>query len=248
MRVLGSWSFWVFLTAIVTAAILPMFPSGYTRLIGWAVVAGAVLAVVWTISQSNSRTLVFLVDERNRYELTQLITLAWFVVIVSAYLACALWNIQLWDGRDPRLPIAINVPATVWSLAGIVGVGLVGAGIIKAVKRERAAQPHHQAAATSLKLRPPAHPLFIRASRHDAEAIDLVSYDELGVQDKIDLAALQQLLFQIAAVIIYGVALGRQMFLRPTETITAFPEIPEGFVALLGVSTLTALANRAVPR
>ena len=115
MRVLGSWSFWVFLTAIVTAAILPMFPSGYTRLIGWAVVAGAVLAVVWTISQSNSRTLVFLVDERNRYELTQLITLAWFVVIVSAFLACALWNIQLWDGRDPRLPIAINVPATVWS-------------------------------------------------------------------------------------------------------------------------------------
>jgi hypothetical protein len=173
--------------------------------IGWAVVAGAVLAVVWTISQSNSRCLVFLVDERNRYELTQLITLAWFVVIVSAYLACALW-IQLWSGRDLQLPIAISVPATVWSLAGIIGVELVGAGIIKAVKRNRVAQPLHQTAATSLKLSPPAHPLFTRPSCQDAKAIDLVSYDELGVREKIDLAALQQLLFQ-AAVNLYAIAM-----------------------------------------
>jgi hypothetical protein len=248
MRLLRSWSFWAFLVAILIASVLPIFPNGYARLIGWAVVAGAVMAVVWESSQSSSRALAFLVDERNRYELSQLITLAWFVVIISAYLACALWNIQLWDGRNPKLPIAIKVPASVWSLAGIVGIGLVGAGIIKAVKRERAAQLHHQDAAASLGITPPAHQLFVRPSADDAEAIDLVSYDELGVQEKIDPAALQQLLFQVAAVIIYSVALARQMYLRPAEVIDAFPEIPEGFVALLGVTTLTALANRVVPR
>jgi hypothetical protein len=78
---------------------------------------------------------------------------------------------------------------------------------------------------------------------------DLVTYDERGLEDRTDMAAVQQLLFQVAAVIVYIVALGRLMFATDAQTpILAFPVIPEGFLALLGVAQLTALINRAIPR
>src|SRR5689334_13419154 len=95
----------------------------------------------------------------------------------------------------------------------------------------------------------PAGTLYVPKDVANARAVDFVAYDELGVQDKVDLAALQKLLFQISAVIVYAVALGRLIYSIPvTDPITAFPPIPEGFLALLGVSTATAAVNRSLPR
>jgi hypothetical protein len=74
-------------------------------------------------------------------------------------------------------------------------------------------------------------------------------HDETELQDKVDLSSVQQLLFQLAALVIYVVALGRLMAeTAGNAQINAFPGIPEGFLALLGISTLTALTYKAVPK
>lgn len=263
-----------FIICIVVAGTLPIYPQaqlGTVRLVAWAVIASGVLATALQIRSGNPfNTSAVLADRRNRYSLPNLITLVWFVVIVSAYLATALWNIgvsgkEVWqaiatnaqiDGKSPVLPIAIEIPAAIWVLAGIVGVGLVGAGAIVSAKDNQPLGPQHIAAATAMSLAgggpvpalPPRSPVFMRPLASEARLADLVTYDEIGVQDKPDLAALQHLMFQIAAVLVYAVALGREMYTMPNGIVTAFPTIPEGFLALLGVSGLTALGNRAVPR
>jgi hypothetical protein len=232
-----NWGLWGFLLSVTIAAALQMqnsWQSQFLRLIAWGVVTIGVVLVVATIPSDNKPTLrTALLDSRNRYSLPNLITVCWFVTIVSAYLSTALGNIHLWDpSKTNSLPISIIVPNSIWVLAGIVGVSVVGTNIIISEKMKSTGSGVYKPATTA-----------------DAKMSDLVTYDEDSVRDKTDLAALQQLLFQIVAVIVYVVALGRLMVSTgPAKTITEFPVIPEGFLALLGVSTLTALANRAIPR
>jgi hypothetical protein len=247
----------LFAFAIFVASVAVSFAFGffvqnsYGRLAAWLIVVGGVLAAVAAIPKEGPSLRAVLVDERNRYSQPALITLAWFVVIVSAYLACALWNVALWiPSPTTPLPIEIKVPPTVWVLAGIVGVDVIAASIIVTQKGWRAPSASHLAEAQRIgQPVPEAGTLFVRGRPADAEGVDFIAYDELGVQETVDLAALQKLLFQITAVIVYAVALGRLIYSMPVrDAISGFPPIPEGFLALIGVSTATAVINRAIPR
>jgi hypothetical protein len=239
-----------FVLALAAACALPhLFPTALVRLITWAIVAVGVVLILTTIEGSVSNPIRhLLIDERNRYSLPNLVTLAWFVTIVSAYLSTALWNMWTWKPESGApLPIAITIPPSIWVLAGIVSTGLIGTGIIIGTKRASAGT-RASGADADFEVRG-AGRLLVRSSEDEANLSDLVTYDERGLEDKTDMAAVQQLLFQVAAVIVYVVALGRLMLATDAQTpILAFPVIPEGFLALLGVAQLTALINRAVPR
>lgn len=220
----------LFVATIVIACIAPFkWPTPLVRLIAWLVVGGGVTAVALSLGPRGTRRLAVLLDERDRYSQPALITLAWCIVIVSAYLACAMWNLALWTPGSPQLPIAIDVPRSVWILAGVIGVDVVGTGIIVRSKRARGLVFARKGAAP--------------------DPIDFVAYDEPNAAERTDPAALQKLLFQIAAVTIYAIALGRLIVLTAVDApILGFPSIPEGFLTLLGVSTGIALANRSIPR
>jgi hypothetical protein len=198
-----------------------------------------------------------LVNENNRYSDAQLITFGWFVTIVSAYLACALWNVAIWDGicvapttgtaTAPGCPpIAIKVPNAIWALAGIVVTTLVGTSLVLAYKAREIGVTNN-VTPPQLQPSPPPHKILQRAA---PVLSDFVTYDEgEGLQDKPNLATVQQLLFQIAALVIYIVALGRLMVnTKPGDSITVFPDLDPGFLALLGVATGAALVHRALPR
>src|SRR5262245_19110910 len=226
-----------------------LWRNSCTRLVGWLLVAVGVVLLVMLLSKSTISLRRLLIDERNRYSQPMLITIVWFVIVVSAYLACALWNVALWtpSSRSP-LPVEITVPAAVWVLAGIIGVDFILSRVILNEKRKRTPSTRQLNEAKQSNWNHDGV-LFLRNLPTDAEAGDLVNYDELSYQDSPDLAAIHKLLFQIAAVVVYAVALGRLIFLTdPATSISAFPSIPEGFLALLGVSTGVALANRNIPR
>jgi len=131
------------------------------------------------------------------------------VTIVSAYVSCAAWNTVLWIPNPATpLPISIDVPASIWVLAGIVSTHLVGNALI----------------------------------------LSRSSSGELTAEGS-DLLNLQVLLFQLAAIVVYIVALGRMIFATdPNVPIAQFPIIPSGFLALLGITTGTALAKQAIPK
>ena len=245
-------TFAIFIAAVVLSIVFAfIWHDPYGRLISWFVVAGGVVAAVSAFSPSGgSLSRGVLIDERNRYSQPALITISWFVVIVSAYLACAIWNVALWIPSPTNpLPVEISSPPEIWVLAGIVGVDLIAANVILNQKTRRVPSLSHEDEAHRLGLTTSAGTLFVRPRAAEAQLLDLVAYDELAVQETPDLAALQKLLFQITAVIVYAVALGRLIFSTPVgDSISQFPAIPEGFLALLGVSTATAIVNRTIPR
>jgi|GEM_PF-6634087 len=246
---LGFWAAAAFVLSLVVAFVVPLWwRLPQNRLITWAVVAGAtVLALVALLPTDKPSLRNILVNENNRYSDAQLITFGWFVTIVSAYLACAMWNVAVWKG-DGDVPIAIVVPESIWALAGIVSTTLVGTSIVQAYKRRTVGITQQTTAPAQPKSSP--HPILQRGLPQDASPSDLVTYDEgEGLQDKPNLGAIQQLLFQITALAIYIVALGRMMNLNGGDGIVkAFPALDPGFLTLLGLSTLAALIHRAVPR
>lgn len=229
-----------FVLCVAMALAIPLFsqltasPAAWPRLLAWAaVVLGVVLVLLAMLPGHPPNLKRLLLNEDNRYSDAQLITLGWFVTIVSAYLACAAWNIAVWTISQAMLQMEVAVPQALWVLAGIVSTGLVGTTIVRQYKKQTMG----------------AGRFSTRSSIDGAHASDLIMHDEVELQNTVDLSAVQQLLFQIAALVIYIVALGRLMAETPGNAqIKAFPGIPEGFLALLGISTLTALIYKAVPK
>jgi hypothetical protein len=75
------------------------------------------------------------------------------------------------------LPVAINVPPSIWVLAGIVGVDVVAAGVIVSQKRRRAPAASHLAEANKLDHpTPTAGTLFVRSQRRNADPVDFIAY------------------------------------------------------------------------
>lgn len=205
--------------------------NDFVRLLAWGVTGLGVSVMTYgLLSSGGASGLAVLADPQNRLSLPNLVIVCWFVVIVSAYLAAALFNFHLWDGSSPDLPLDIKIPASIWVLAGISVSHLAGTNIV--VENKKLSRT-----------------LAVNAKASDARPVDMFSYDEVGAANKLDLTAVQYLLFQIAAVIVYSVALGMLMFKTDvSKPILQFPIIPDGFLALLGVSAAGNLVNRAVPR
>jgi hypothetical protein len=206
-------------------------PAAWPRLIAWAVVVlGVVLVLLVLLPGDDPPLRRLLLNEDNRFSEAQLITFGWFVTIVSAYLACGTWNIAVWDLKTP-LPLQIDVQPQLWVLAGIVSTGLVGDAIVRNYKKQTLGAK-----------------LFV-LSPGEARLSDVVTHDERDLRDTVDLSKVQQLLFQLAALVVYIVSLGRLMAATAGNVaIDKFPIIPNEFLALLGISTLAALTYKAVPK
>src|SRR5437868_6529469 len=97
----------LFAAAVVAAVVIPFtWQTNVGRLVAWLIVGAGVVAMVIAVAPDVPGLRSVLIDERNRYSLPALITLGWFVTIVSAYLACAEWNTALWV-PDPHKPVPL---------------------------------------------------------------------------------------------------------------------------------------------
>jgi len=168
-----------------------------------------------------------LVDARKKMSLPRLQLVAWTVVVFSAVLASALWNIS--EAKGLAAPLDIAIPKYVWSLMGISMASFIGSPIIKSNKRDKGELQEH-------------------ATIDKAETADLVSMEETENQDLLDLGKVQMLLITLVVLVAYSAALLALFRSAGKSGITEFPNMSEGMLALVGLSHTGYLTYKAVPK
>ena|SRR5215212_9231882 len=113
--------------------IIPGFNPPEHGLVAWLVIMvllGACCVVIGRGTTGLWKGL--LIDSRNRMSLSRLQLLLWTVLVLSAFLTIAMFNIR----KDPMAdPLNIEVPSQVWALLGISTSSFVTAATIKSQKK-----------------------------------------------------------------------------------------------------------------
>ncbi|ODM75039.1 hypothetical protein A6X20_16785 [Bradyrhizobium elkanii] len=192
-----------------------------------------------------------LVDEFNCYSLQRVVTFGWIVVLSSAFLAISFWNVALWKaGGSGVVPSFVEIDASIWALAGVVLGGLVGNGVVNSI--HAATPPRDAAGAHESALSPDPRrqgSMYRNIEIDDAKPADIAKNSQFGVQNTIDMTAVQQLLLQAAVLVAYVVAVGRLVVATGSDTpIGHLPGLPAELLALLGVSAVAQVGNAAIPK
>ena len=210
----------------------------------------------------------WLINEQNRMSLSRLQMALWTVIVLSAFLTAALVNIRA-GYADVALSIAI--PEELWLVMGISTTSLVASPLILSKKKEQTVDP--EVARQALGIVPPnmadarvadggATPtpqgasavteglrvegrVVAFTSPNQAGVYNLVSGEEIGNFNILDLTRLQNLLFTLIIVGAYAASLGA-MLKGSQAPITQFPEIGAGSLALLAISHAGYLTGKAV--
>lgn len=215
-------------------------------------VATAVLMLVFVAIAGKavvSRWSGVLIDARNVISLSRFQMVAWSVVVLSAYLAAAFYNVYI--GVDD--PLAIGVPKEMWLAMGISTASLVGTPMVLAPKKTK---PTNEAAlhdTLELSGQTPADAKVegqVLGNRDPSLAkwSDMITGDEVSNGAHVDLAKVQMLFFTLAIVVAYVFALWRTFKYAQPDGITDFPTLDESTLALLGISHSGYLVNKAIPR
>lgn len=172
-------------------------------------------------------------------------------------------------------PLAIELPPLLWALMGISLTSATGSPLLKTVKTQRTQdqdrqkqnrarrEPSAEPPPTFAKVlarraeKEPDNPAFKnatavgalvrKATPAEARFADLFSGEEVSNFQYLDLAKLQNFFFTLVAAVAYGAAL--LIALSQASTITAgfsFPDLPEGLVALIGISHAGYLTDKAI--
>ena len=231
---------------------IPGFNPPEHGLVAWLVIMvllGACCLVIGLGATGLWRGL--LIDSRNRMSLSRLQLLLWTVLVLSAFLTVAMFNIR----EDPMAdPLNIEVPAQVWGLLGISTTSFVTAATIKSQKKNlevtREAKDKTTAALENVgdnsnKLADPQGALVAYEQPENASVSDLFKGDEVISAAYFDLGKVQVFLFTLIVVFAYAAEVGAMLY--STRVISALPELSTGIVALLGISHAGYLTAKAVP-
>ncbi|MCE9685815.1 hypothetical protein LZP73_06235 [Shewanella sp. AS16] len=192
------------------------------------------------------------IDDRNVISLSRFQMLAWTALVLSAFLAAALWNIGL-NVQDPI--DSIQLEPSLWMLMGISTTSLVASPLILSGKKSQqpdASQVNEvfellenkgEGAATNRGL--------VVGNKYISQARwgDMFTGEETGNAAHLDLARVQMFFFTIVVLLAYAVAVAT-MFANVDVIdipVTAFPKLSQGLLALIGISHVGYLANKAAP-
>lgn len=192
------------------------------------------------------------IDDRNVISLSRFQMLAWTVLILSAFMAAALWNISL---HLPQPLDVLKLEPSLWMLMGISTASLVASPLILSGKK--AQQPDAQQMGQVFELLKDkgegeaTNQGLVVTNRDIRQArwTDMFTGEETGNAAHLDLARVQMFAFTIVALLTYGVALA-EVFRQPdilTKGVTEFPKLSEGLLALIGISHVGYLAHKAAP-
>nr|WP_295463867.1 hypothetical protein [Mesorhizobium sp.] len=227
------------------------FGRAETWLLTTAVFSGALLAAGSIVC---GRWDGVFIDRDNRISLSRFQLIVWSGLIIGALLTANLTNTAASAATDAS--VLVNVPAEVWVLLGLGAFTAVAAPAIKDGKREGRGEnlrlAKAQVSETAEKIRTAqslkASPTFdnrvlTKQAPEDARWIDLVMGDVEGAA-YLDVSKLQQLTFTILLAATYGMSLWSSM--DGAGPIQSFPEIDDGFIALLAVSDAAYLVDKQV--
>ncbi|HVM81783.1 MAG TPA: hypothetical protein VMU06_22375 [Stellaceae bacterium] len=227
-----------------------------SRLVSWAVEAGLVVLILYLVlppSPGVGRIATLILDENKNPEVSRLLTLLFFVMIMSAYLTCALWNVSLWnppsmfqdlpalpagdsDAGEWKLPLGIEIPPQIWLLAGIVVGPAIGAAII-----------------TSAKLQTGELSTVSTGELSTVSEVPLLSrmflYEGKAPKRQVDFAPAYEFLTKMVVFVAYLVALGRLMYMTGADAyILRFPSVPDGLLVIVAVVSGVYIVSRAIHR
>lgn len=275
------WSGWHTLGVALVALILvglafsplrwPLTPGDpRSALVTWWILVAVLIAFVLILGHGIvGRSLGALIGARNRMSLSRLQLILWTVVVLSAWLTAALWNLA----NGVADPLKIALPEELWLLLGISATAMVGTPLVLSTKMSRppnaqqamgqmqqaAARSGRAAAggngeggatATSMmqEMRLTHRGLVIaNESSQDASLADLFMGDEVGNFAEVDMSKVQMFFFTIIIILAYAAALGTMFGTARPTGIDAFPALNESVVALLGISQAGYLTYKAVP-
>lgn len=193
-----------------------------------------------------------LIDSRNKMSLSRLQLVLWTLVVISALLTVALFNIREDPNEDP---LDITVPPQVWGLLGISTASFVTAATIKSQKKNvnvskqakvRTTEALQKVGEDPSKLADPQGSLVAFQRPDDAGVGDFFKGDEVISAAYLDLGKVQVFFFSVIVVFTYAVEVGALLY-GADAAIKSLPDLNTGIVALLGISHAGYLTSKAVP-
>ncbi len=214
--------------------------------------------VLWGYNVVGVWTGIFM-DRRNVISLSRVQMVLWTVLIVSAILAAALWNLHMQVDA-----LIFDIPGELWALMGISAGSSVGSALILSTKAAGNEPNADQfARQKSLSATPGSsdedkaaemdcvinHGTVVSNTKPEmARWSDMVTGDETGNFAHIDLSKCQMLLFTVIAVLIYGLSLWTLFQAMTVEgAFTNFPAFDKSMLALIGISHGGYLTYKMTP-
>lgn len=280
------WNFWHVLALIVILGIIVAIPI-LSSLLQWPLVKGnptsslitwvgmLVLLTVFVVLLGHAltrRVLGVLIDGRNKMSLSRLQLIIWTILILSALLTAAMWNLALSIAN----PLNITLPSSVLLLLGISTTSLVGAPLIlnttktaapnasqverqidliasqrtriprnKPLTADQTERLSQQKTLITDQLVPQQGRVVGFKQPDQASLADLFRGDEVGNFAQLDLSKVQLFFFTLIVVLIYAVSLG-EVFAKG-EPIMNFPSLEQSIVVAMVISHASYLTYKAVP-
>lgn len=210
----------------------------------WVVTATAMVVFIMMISRGLTGRFWdgWLINEQNRMSLSRLQMVLWTVLILSAYFTAVIANIK---NGYAEMALDIAIPQEIWVALGIATTSLVGSPLILDGKKDTKTNESGTQDTNNTAM----GQLHRNQTLDQAKLSELVSGEELGNANILDISRLQNLFFTLILVGVYLVALNSMLGAVGAGTlIDQFPALSSSMVALLGISHAGYLAAKAVPK
>lgn len=205
----------------------------------------------------------WMVNEQFRMSLSRLQMALWTMVVLSGFLTAALANLATGHIEEA---LNIAIPPELWVTMGISTTSLVGSGLILTEKKKEKtnkdealrgmvefgllARDADPATETEVVDARTSGQLLRNTNPSQARLYDLVSGEEVGNFNVLDLTRLQNLFFTLVLVGAYAATLGNlfagaAVHSGAAAPISGFPDLDTSIVALLGISHGGYLVGKA---
>ena len=241
--------------AVLLAAIVYVgLHQAYAATRAWTLTMGLMfLLFLYLGTVISGRPLGILVGSRNLISLSRFQTVAWTMVLLSAFLTVAFRRIM----ADLAAPLDISMDPHLWALMGISTASLISTPLIlqNKVSKDPANAKAMDSASKSLnenvedieKHRQGL--LYANPSIQDARLTDMIEGDEVGNTAYIDISKVQMLLFTVVILVAYCYSvynlLGQLGAGKIVADKLAMPALSDGVIALLGISHAGYLGSKA---
>ena len=216
----------------------------------------AILAIGYAL---NGRPEGLIIDNRNRMSLSKLQMLIWTVVVVSALVVYAAYNVRLCPCNTT--PLEITIPQELLFAMGIAATSFVATPTILSLKSQDKpttddVKSANAAAVANNATLQNSGKVHGRGDPSDAKWSDIFRGDEVGNFDSPDLSKIQQFAITILLVGIYSAQIiaclaGKSCDLTAKDctgaTLNSLPVLGHDFIVLLAISHASYLVYKAAP-
>jgi hypothetical protein len=235
------------IVVLVVAMLLSgLFLPGGGRLLG---IALSLTALILLLGRCISHRIGgALINQYNVMSLARFQMALWTVLVLGAYLACALARLA----RGDTNPLDIEMDWHLWALMGISTTSLIGAPLVLSTKKDQ--DPHDDATAKTALITQESTTavdqnrqglIYANSSSADAKFTDLFEGDEVGNTTQVDLAKVQMFLFTIITGLAFFWSVLHSLA-SPDADLSKLPQLSDGTVWLLGISHAGYLSSKGI--